>query len=83
MFRDSEAGVAPKLVRKFFSEGIELDGGVRRGVMRPFFSSELFRITEGRVIKMRCFQKKNVHSCWDFTETELHREVVKCTLWRI
>lgn len=55
MFRDSEAGVAPKFVRKVFSESIDLEGGVRRGVTRSFLSSELVRINEGRVIKMRCF----------------------------
>lgn len=58
MFRDSEAGVAPKFVRKFFSEDIDLERGIGRGVMRPFLSSELVRINEGRVIKMRCFQEK-------------------------
>lgn len=50
--------MAPKLVRKFFSEDIDLEGRVRRGVMRIFLSSELVRINKGRVIKMRCFQKK-------------------------
>lgn len=51
MFRDSEAGVVPELVRKVFGEDLGLEGGVRRGVMRTFPFIRAVRVNKGRAIK--------------------------------